>query len=284
MQLFKVLFIKCLYVKTFFSIPYNQFCQVRDTKGNSRDSKSAPCWADSQSEGWASSVVVCFPGAIWLSSVFLFVSSSSIDPSSFSKTFSADCVQIWTLYSAEMWVSVFAWIKEELRHVTLSLLCQKQNSSDKENRNTLCPSRHWVPSLWKAELSLKWQNLSLNFIFQRSTAITLCSTVTIEDCGGTPSRVQVAGVFLQLLKGLWFMIQGGLSPEGCDGSAAQEANAEWGQFPGHRGKSTGTYGDFRHVPSWNLFWFSSCCIKSWVIPARGHSRQLGGWNNIAIPR
>lgn len=37
--LFKMLLIKYLYVKTFFSIPCNEFCQIRDTKGNSRDSK-----------------------------------------------------------------------------------------------------------------------------------------------------------------------------------------------------------------------------------------------------
>lgn len=226
-------------MKTFFSIPHNQFCQVRDTKDNSRDSENAPCWADSQRAG-DFLVIICFPGAAWLSSVFLFVSSSSIDPSFSSITYSAHCVQIWTLYSAEMWVSVLARIKEEQQRVTYLLLCQKQNSTDKENRNTLCPTRHWVPSLWKVELPLKWQNLSLILIFQRPCAITLCSAVTSEDCGGTPSGVQVAGSFLQLLKGLWFMIQGGLSPEGCDGSAAQEASAEWGQFPAHRVKSTGT--------------------------------------------
>lgn len=138
-----------------------------------------------------STIIVYFPGTTWLSSVFLFVSSSSIDPSSSSITVSARCVQIWTLYSAGMWVSVFAWIKEELtlreqqQPVTRSLLCQKQNSTDKENRNSLCPIRSWVPSLWKAELSLKWQNLPLIFIFQRPSAITLHSVVTSEDCAGT---------------------------------------------------------------------------------------------------
>lgn len=211
-----MLLVKYLYVKTFFSIPYNQFCQVRGTKGNSRDSKSAPCWADSQSKGWDSSVVVCFPGAAWLSSVSLFVSSSSIDPSFSSITFSARCVQIWTLFGAEMWFSVFAWIKEEVtlieqhQTVTHSLLCQKQNSTDKGNRNTLC--RRWVPSLWKAELSSKWQNLSQIFLFQRPSAITLCRIETRGDCAGTYTQ-QSAHYwnFLHLLKELWFMIQGGLS-------------------------------------------------------------------------
>uniref|UniRef100_A0A663NBM7 LIM domain and actin binding 1 n=1 Tax=Athene cunicularia TaxID=194338 RepID=A0A663NBM7_ATHCN len=38
------------------------------------------------------------------------------------------------------------------------------------------------------------------------------------------------------------------------------------------------------MPSCNLLRLSSCCINSQVIPARGHSRQLGGGNNTAIPR
>lgn len=166
-----MLLIKYLYVKTFFSIPHNQFCQVREAQKATAEIEKVPHTGLTHraraGTPQPSSVFQVLLDFLLCSSLFLPAALIPLPPASL-------CVPIWTLYGAEMWVSVFAQIKEEQQPVTHSLLCQKQNSTDKGNRNTLCPSRRWVPSLRKAELSLKWQNLSFSpvFIFQRPSAMT----------------------------------------------------------------------------------------------------------------